>query len=111
MGVSIVSNPAPPLLLDILASVTPSPLCETLLPNLILRRQAMDNDLFPDSMTATKRGRPAAKNVEDRIAALSEKIAALRAQQSARQRKQTAELVRIIGSVMLAAVNDNDDAG
>jgi septal ring factor EnvC (AmiA/AmiB activator) len=69
----------------------------------------MDNGTVPDSITATKtRGRPAAKHIDQRIAELTEKIAALRTQQSERQRKQTAELVRILGTAMMEAVNDNE---
>src|SRR5215813_11128510 len=68
----------------------------------------MDNGTDESSVTATaKRGRPAAKDVDQQIADLTEKIAALRTRKSEDQRKQRDELVQIIGTVMLAAANDN----
>lgn len=60
-------------------------------------------------MSTTKSRPSAAKTVDDRIAALTEKIATLRTKQSERKRKETAQLAQIVGSVILAVVNDHDD--
>lgn len=70
----------------------------------------MDNGVVPEGAAGTaKRGRPAAKNAQQRITALAEKIAELRTQENARKRKETAQLAQLIGNTIMAIINDNDD--
>jgi hypothetical protein len=70
----------------------------------------MDTNPIADPHTSidVKKTRPA-RGVDERIAALTEQLAALRTKQSERKRKEAAQLAQIIGTTILAAVNDNTD--